>query len=207
MAALKKQKGGTVFGFVVGLITGLVIAVVVVFMVTKTPIPFANRKDNKRENPPTPASVATPAPAPASDPNQSLYDKNPAKSPTTPAVSADHLTNTPPVQPKQQTTPAVATPTPAPAPAPASAASQSTSEDKTVYYLQAGAFRNKSEAENMRGNLALLGFESHIVEGSSQSGNIYRVRLGPYKSNAVNGVQSRLKQNGINTTTTRVAKQ
>ena len=68
MATLKKQKSGTLFGFIVGLITGLVIAVVVALMVTKTPIPFAARKD-KPDNAPTPATVTSPA----ADPNQSLY--------------------------------------------------------------------------------------------------------------------------------------
>ena len=74
MAALKKQRSGALFGFIVGLITGLVIAVIVAMMVTKTPIPFAARKD-KPDNTPVPATVSSPA----ADPNQSLYDKETPK--------------------------------------------------------------------------------------------------------------------------------
>ncbi len=176
MATVKKQKGGTLVGFIAGLITGLIIAVVVALMVTKTPIPFAGRKD-KPENAPVPSTASTPA----SDPNQALYGKGDANRPVFPDNSANSLAG--------QT---AAPPVPAVVP-----------EDKTTYYLQAGAFRNRKEAENMRGNLALLGFESHISEASSNTGNIYRVRLGPYKGNTVNAAQNRLKQNGINTTVTR----
>ncbi len=182
MATSKKQKSGIVFGFIIGLITGLVIAVIVAFMVTKTPIPFAGRKD-RPDNTPVPAVAS----ASASDPNQSLYGKETPR-PTLP-VTADNPANT-----QAQQTVAAASP-------------QMSPEEKTAYYLQAGAFRNKNEAENMRGNLALLGFESHISEASSNSGVIYRVRLGPYKGNAANNVQNKLKQNGINTTVTRAVKQ
>ena len=179
MATLKKQKSGTLVGFIAGLITGLVIAVIVALMVTKTPIPFAGRKDKPET--PVPATVSTPA----SDPNQALYGSRETNKP----VLTDNASSSTAVPDTAQVSPPAA------------------SEDKTVYYLQAGAFRNKNEAENMRGNLALLGFESHISEGSSNTGNIYRVRLGPYKGNTVNSAQNRLKQNGINTTVTRSVKQ
>ncbi|MCZ4064882.1 SPOR domain-containing protein [Oxalobacter aliiformigenes] len=182
MATSKKQKSGIVSGFIIGLITGLVIAVIVAFMVTKTPIPFAGRKDR-------PASTPTPAVAgaSASDPNQSLYGKETPR-PTLP-VTADNPANTSAQQTVAATSP------------------QMSPEEKTACYLQAGAFRNRNEAENMRGNLALLGFESHISETLSNSGIIYRVRLGPYKGNTASNVQNKLKQNGINTTVTRAVKQ
>ncbi len=182
MATSKKQKGGIVLGFIIGLITGLVIAVIVAFMVTKTPIPFAGRKD-KPENTPVPATASTPA----GDPNQSLYGKE------APRQAVPAITDNAASVPAQQTI--------------AVEPQQTLPEDKTVYYLQAGAFRNKNEAENMRGNLALLGFESIISETTSNSGNIYRVRLGPYKGNTANNVQNRLKQNGISTTVSRSVKQ
>lgn len=195
MATLKKQKGGTFVGFIIGLIIGLLIAVVVALMVTKTPIPFAGR-NSKPATPPTPATVA----APAADPNQSLYGNRdttrpiikdtPAGEPS-PAVASDEIAKPAVVPPSANVLPAK----------PAESAAPDT---RILYYLQAGAFRNKSEAENMRGNLALLGFESHISEASSNTGTLYRVRLGPYKGNpAVRNAQNKLKQNGINTTITR----
>lgn len=188
MATLKKQKSGTIMGFIVGLITGLVIAVIVALMVTKTPIPFASRKDSSG-NAPIPATTTHP---PAGDPNQSLYSKDTPK----PAISAPIADNTAttPERPMSATT--LQTQQPA-----------AVTEDKTLYYLQAGAFKNRNEAENMRGNLALLGFESHISEGTSNSGILYRVRLGPFRNEVLNKTQSRLKQNGISTTITTLVKQ
>ena len=53
-------------------------------------------------------------------------------------------------------------------------------DDKYVYYLQAGAFREMSDAENTRAKLALLGFEAAISDRTSDSGVLHRVRLGPY---------------------------
>ena len=195
MATLKKQKGSTVMGFIAGLIIGLIIAVVVALMVTKAPIPFAGLKD-KADN--TSSHTTTPATTPSADPNQSLYGKETVK-PVLPAQTDNtNMANTTPAQPAST---AISTPV-----IPNNTPEQVISDDKTLYYLQAGAFRNKNEAENMRGNLALLGFESHISEGTSNSGKIYRVRLGPYNDNMTKSIQNKLKQNGIGTTITRLTK-
>ena len=197
---LKNQKGGTFLGFIIGLITGLVIAVIVALLITRTPIPFSGRQD-KPESTPVPATAITPA----TDPNQALYGKD-AK----PATNA-------------ATTPAATGVTGATIPVPANNASSAAPsaqekypiaaaikqketpkpEDKAVYWLQAGAFKNRTDAENMRGNLALLGFESSISEATSYNEKVYRVRLGPYKSTNVNSAHSKLTQNGIKTTITR----
>lgn len=195
MMNLKNQKGGTFLGFIIGLITGLVIAVIVALLITKTPIPFSGRQD-KPESVPVPATAT----APATDPNQSLYGNKDAK----PASNA-----TAPVGTSASTPANVNGVTPAPAeqkdPIAAAIKQKETvkTEDKSVYWLQAGAFRSRTDAENMRGNLALLGFESAISEATSNNGAIYRVRLGPYKSSNVNSAHSKLAQNGIKTTITR----
>ena len=196
MMNLKNQKGGTFLGFIIGLITGLVIAVIVALLITRTPIPFSSRQD-KPESAPVPATATTPA----TDPNQALYGKD-AK-PATGSVPA-------PATGTATGTAASASVSPAPSaeekdPIAAAIKQKETakSEDKAVYWLQAGAFKSRTDAENMRGNLALLGFESTISEATSNNGKVYRVRLGPYKSSNVNSVHSKLTQNGIKTTITR----
>ncbi len=200
MMNLKNQKGSTFLGFIIGLITGLVIAVIVALLITRTPIPFAGRQD-KPESAPVPATATTPA----TDPNQTLYGKD-ARPATNSATAPDgtRVTGTTASTPTNNTSPAASS---AQEKDPIAAAIKQKetvkAEDKAVYWLQAGAFKNRTDAENMRGNLALLGFESSISEATSNNGKVYRVRLGPYKSSNVNSAHSKLTQNGIKTTITR----
>ncbi len=198
---LKNQKGGTFLGFIIGLITGLVIAVIVALLITRTPIPFAGRQD-KPENAPVPATVTTPA----TDPNQALYGKDakPAtNAATAPATGTTATSVTTPAPANNASTVAPSTQEKDPIAAAIKQKETVKSEDKAVYWLQAGAFKNRTDAENMRGNLALLGFESAVSEATSNNGKVYRVRLGPYKSSNVNSAHSKLTQNGIKTTITR----
>lgn len=48
------------------------------------------------------------------------------------------------------------------------------------YVLQAGSFKNKSDAEKLKASLALLGFEAHIQHVTVNSTAWHRVRIGPY---------------------------
>jgi len=50
------------------------------------------------------------------------------------------------------------------------------------YFLQAGSFRQKDDAERRRAELLLLGLEPKIEESSSDSGLWFRVSLGPFES-------------------------
>jgi cell division protein FtsN len=83
-------------------------------------------------------------------------------------------------------------------PAPAPAAAASSGEEKTIYYLQAGAFRGMSDAEATRAKLALLGFEATISDRSSESGVLHRVRLGPFNQvEAMNKARAKLLDSGV----------
>jgi cell division protein FtsN len=66
-----------------------------------------------------------------------------------------------------------------------------------VYYLQAGAFREMSDAEATRAKLALLGFEAAISDRTSDSGVLHRVRVGPYSQVAVNKARAKLLDSGM----------
>ena len=67
------------------------------------------------------------------------------------------------------------------------------------YYLQAGAFQNADDADNLKAQLALLGIEAQIQTGSTTAkGVIHRVRIGPFTAMAtVNSTRELLVQNNI----------
>ncbi len=66
-------------------------------------------------------------------------------------------------------------------------------------YLQAGAFQNEAEADNMRAKIAFAGFEAAVKPVNvAGKGALFRVRLGPFKSQEeVNRIKAVLSQNGI----------
>jgi cell division protein FtsN len=211
--AVARQRGSTLTGLIIGLIVGLGIAVAVALTITKGASPFTE-KTAKSGRP------ADPAPGQALDPNKPLYtnrdaareankevtEKAAARS-TKPA-EADPLGQAiasmeakPQVQPAvRESHPLAVAPaaSPAPAqsasPAPASAAGSG----EYVYYLQAGAFREVSDAEATRAKLALLGFEAAISDRASDSGVLHRVRLGPYNQvESMNKARAKLLDSGI----------
>jgi cell division protein FtsN len=213
LTSYQSQRGNTLTGLIIGLIIGLGIAVVVALLITKGASPFTD-KSGKLGRP------ADLAPNQASDPNKPLYgnrdaareanrqlaDKDkPADKPAdkplpAPAVEADPLGKAiaamkePTAAPAARAAAAAAAAAPAAPAAPAAAAA----EDRTVYYLQAGAFRELSDAENTRAKLALLGFEAAISERASDSGVLHRVRVGPYaQAETMNKARAKLLDSGV----------
>jgi cell division protein FtsN len=87
---------------------------------------------------------------------------------------------------------------PAPAVAATPAAPAAAGGDRTIYYLQFGAFRNMSDAEATRAKLALLGFETTISDHNNDSGVLHRVRLGPFNQvEAMNKARAKLLDSGV----------
>ena len=73
------------------------------------------------------------------------------------------------------------------------------------YYLQAGAFQNAADADNLKAQLALLGMEA-VIQTSNQGdrGIFHRVRVGPFLAmDEVNRTRSLLAQNNIAATLVR----
>jgi len=68
-----------------------------------------------------------------------------------------------------------------------------------VYWLQAGAFTEEREADNLKARIALTGLEAAVrAVNIPDRGTLYRVRLGPYQSLAdANRIKSALSQNGV----------
>lgn len=72
-------------------------------------------------------------------------------------------------------------------------------EPKNRYYLQAGSFRNSSDAERVKAELALLGIIASVQTGRSE-GNVpvHRVRVGPFtRMEELDRVRASLQENGV----------
>jgi cell division protein FtsN len=218
-SSFTRQRGSTLTGLIIGLIVGLGIAVAVALTITKGASPITDKTVKA-------GSPADPAPGQAQDPNKPMYanrdaarvankeitDKAAARSggsDAAPAPSARPADADPlgqaiaamkepapapaRVEPKPETRVASAAPA-APAAAPAAAAAGG----EYIYYLQAGAFRDLSDAEATRAKLALLGFEAAISDRTSDSGVLHRVRIGPYNQvETMNKARAKLLDSGV----------
>ncbi len=83
---MRSQRGGFVMGLIVGLLAGLALALAVALYVTKTPIPFVNKVQQR-----TPEQDAAEAERNKNwDPNAALANKPPshASAPAAPGVPA-----------------------------------------------------------------------------------------------------------------------
>ena len=74
------------------------------------------------------------------------------------------------------------------------------------YYLQAGAFPNSADADNLKARLALLGYEASIQTAEIPGKGIWhRVRVGPFNSmDELDKTRTALEQNQIKTHLIRV---
>jgi cell division protein FtsN len=91
-------------------------------------------------------------------------------------------------------------PAPAPpAPKPGSSPATPKPHSGDVYWLQAGAFSEEKEADNLRAKIALTGLEASVrAVALPDKRTLYRVRLGPYQSlDDANRFKSTLSQNGV----------
>ena len=68
-----------------------------------------------------------------------------------------------------------------------------------TYWLQAGAFTEEREADNLKARIALTGLEAAVRPVNvPDKGTLYRVRLGPYQSlDDANRIKNALSQNGV----------
>ena len=217
----RRQQGNTLVGIIIGLVIGLGIAVVVALVITKGASPFTDKSGKAGKS-------AEPTAGQIADPNKPMYgNKEAAKeaardfskepreivTPTQPAAPAPAPAQQPKAPPPDalqeligtlKDKPAPKTPAAAPA-APAPQAKADVKEakadaasDKWIYYLQAGAFHDMSDAESTRGKLALLGFEAAISDRSTDAGVLHRVRVGPFNQlEAMNRARTKLSENGI----------
>lgn len=231
-----KQVGGTLLGLILGLIVGLAIAVVVAIMITKTPTPFTNKAPKAEKAPDaitTPqqlsdpnkalygnrAQIKEPVPAPAAPAAAptAAVPSTPVAAPERPVAPLASVEKKPDligqkIEEKQREAKAPivdksSSDKARKAAAEAANPKAENADDHWIYYLQVGAFRDQTDAENARAKLALLGFEARISERPSDNGSLYRVRIGSFSSlETMNRMRSKLSDNGINAAVVRSAK-
>ncbi len=205
-------------GIVIGILVGLAAALAVALYLFKVPAPFMPREGGGKPAPEESVAKPAPVPAPAVD-----VKPAPGPAPAPKAATAPPTAGTPDAEgeksrfdfykilpgtedaTKGRDSKAADTKSPdtkaadhkapaSPAPTPAGGAD--------VYYLQAGAFQNAADADNLKARLALAGIEAKVLTADLPEGKVWhRVRVGPLRSvDEVGRVRERLKQNQIDAT-------
>jgi cell division protein FtsN len=100
---------------------------------------------------------------------------------------------------KEPKAPPPAASAPQAAPRPGSSPSSPKPHSGEVYWLQAGAFSDEKEADNLKARIAFTGLEATVRPVAiPDKGTLYRVRLGPYQSlDDANRIKAALSQNGV----------
>ncbi len=207
---LNQQHGGTLVGFIIGLVVGLAVALGVAIYVTKMPIPFLTKGQNRSAD----SDAAEAEKNKDWDPNAPLYGKKGAKSgdkvdeskadvtpePKQDAAakvdlkSADPLGDLAKVK-SAEPKPAEAKPVEAPKP---------TNTDPFIYFVQAGAYRSNDEAETQRAKTAMLGLDAKISERDQGGRTVHRVRVGPMDKTEAERVRAKLEAAHIDSAMVRV---
>ena len=179
----KSGAGSLLIGILIGLLLGLGIALAVAWYINKMPTPFVNRA----APPPKGEPLKTPDSANLDDKTTKAIDGKPrfdfykilpgSEEPVTEQQFKDAQ--------KKGLLPAEAT---------------------ESFYLQAGAFQNAPDADNLKARLALIGVAA-IVQTTTlpDKGVWHRVRVGPYTAiEDLNRARETLKQNNVEITLIKV---
>jgi cell division protein FtsN len=180
--ASRAAGGSLLVGILIGLVLGLSIALGVAWYINKMPSPFT------RSAPP-----AKPAPQPAAKSDVKTADKSASTAPDA-KPRFDFYKILPGEQPAIDKQAKETQKAPAP------------SGERETFFLQAGAFQNAPDADNLKARLALVGVEAIIQTATlPDKGVLHRVRVGPYASiEELNRARETLKQNGYDTALVRV---
>ncbi len=193
-----KQSGKTLVGLVLGLIIGLAIAVIVALYITRGPTPLVSKHPSTNEkadtssaNPLAPNKLGIAPPASRAREDEQFDDSQIIELPKEERrASKNAASNT--------RSPAASNP---PSSTPADAAN-------TGYFLQVGAYKTDTGAEQQRAHLALQGFESKVSQRVSGDLMYYRVRVGPFANfDEMNRTRQRLAAAGIDAIVIRFQKQ
>ena len=215
------QRGGFILGLIVGLLVGLAVALGVALYIAKVPVPFMDKVGHRTAE----QDAAESERLKSWDPNAGLAGKQ-APRPLTPpaganaglpapgvgagaegAASAAQPASAPAARPRSMRDPAAilsgeasgdakAAPG-SPSQATPSAPAGTGAADSFVYFVQAGAYSNATDAEQQRARLALQGVVTRVTERDQGGRTVYRVRLGPFETREESEKQQdRLKDMG-----------
>jgi cell division protein FtsN len=176
----KKSRGSLLLGLLVGFVFGLAVAAAIAVYFFKSPLPFMEK------------SRAADKPVPS---GQNLADApKTAKADEKPRFDFYRILpgQEEPVSDKQMREAAKQTDKPGAL--------------KETYFLQAGAFQNPADADNLKAKLALMGYEASVEPTNiAEKGTWYRVRLGPYnRVEDINRVRQQMADNGVQASLIRI---
>ncbi len=203
-------------GIIIGMLLGIVISLAVALWLNRLSNPFVDKGKTVEPTPkiapaqpPAPPSAAKAAEeaaksAKAAKPaEEAKPSKAPAKGSERPRFEFYQiLPGDKEASDKEGKAAAKASGSPAPPPAPPRPGSSPSSpkpHSGEVYWLQAGAFSDEKEADNLKAKIAFTGLEATVRPVKiPDKGTLYRVRLGPYQSlDDANRIKSALTQNGV----------
>jgi cell division protein FtsN len=196
-------------GMIIGLLLGVVISLAVALWLNRLSNPFVEK--NKPVEPVSKMAPAQPAPPPeaARNAEQAAKGKAPGaekgkagERPRFEFYSILPGEKEPAPEKAAPATPATAHRTataPTAAGKPGSSPASPKPHSGDVYWLQAGAFGEEREADNLKARIALIGLEAAVKPvATADKGTLYRVRLGPYQSlDDANRIKVSLSQNGV----------
>ncbi len=195
-------------GMIIGLLLGIVISLAVALWLNRLSNPFMEKgrpdpatkmlpggtpaNEAAKPGKPAPAKAEAEKPKGAERPRFEFYQMLPG----------DKEVPESEVKAARKPPPAASAPPAAPAaPRPGSSPATPKPHSGEVFWLQAGAFSEEREADNLKARIALTGLEATVrAVNIPDKGTLFRVRLGPYQSlEEANRTKTTLTQNGVAT--------
>lgn len=195
--AARYQRGNTVSGLLIGLLIGILIAAGIAAYINFGPKPFVMPKPDASAGKPVQSAPATGGNTPIALPGKP--GDRPVTTTTTPAPAAPQSTAAAAEGEKTKFDFYKILPGGETASAPLPTKPTETAADKVA--LQAGAYQDPSEADNLKARLAMMGVEAKVQRVDlGEKGVFYRVRLGPFDTPAdADEMRTKLASEGIET--------
>jgi cell division protein FtsN len=189
-------------GIIIGLLLGIVISLAVALWLNRLSNPFLDKS-----KPVEPLAKIGPAQPPRAD-DKGAADKPAAEKPRTDRPRFEFYTMLPGEREVTDKEAKAAASKPKEPPkevakgAPGSSPSQPKPHTGETYWLQAGAFAEEKDADNLRAKIAFTGLEATVKPAEVPGkGILHRVRLGPYQSlDDANRIKTTLSENGVGAT-------
>lgn len=191
-------------GMIIGLLMGVAIALGVALWLNKSAIPFMEKVDKPKAVEPMKTEAKPDKPTGKTDTKaEPAKPGDAAKTPDKPRFEFYQILpgdkdGSKPAKKSEEAKPAAKTEKPADKGG-EKLIEKAAGSTREVYYLQAGAFQNLAEADNLKAKIALVGLSASVTATQvPEKGVLHRVRLGPYQSiEAVNRIKAALSDNGI----------
>ena len=209
-AAESRVNHPLLLGMIIGLLMGIVISLAVALWLNRLANPFVEKGKGPEPLP----KIGSAQPPPPADAAKAAEQAAKGKTPEKPGKTSERprfefyqiLPGDREVTEREaKAAPKAAAPVAAAKPGSSPASPKPHSGE--VYWLQAGAFSEEREADNLKAKIALTGLEASVRPVTiPEKGTLFRVRLGPYQSlDDANRIKGALSQNGVGVAIIRTA--